>query len=199
MNYRVLIAAVLLTAVAKANVLEPPPTGWGAMGMGGPYQLPGACELGVDADRAQAGQPNMSIRCDQDVPSFGGLQQSFSSAPYLGKRVRFSGWLQVEGVEDVGDVAGGAGLWIAVPTAERRPYTARLPDQALTGFSSWEYREIVVDVPAEGGPFIVIGFWLEGRGQRWIRDLDIEVVAETVPTNLTVDWDKVLQPNLSLE
>jgi hypothetical protein len=54
-------------------------------------------------------------------------------------------------------------------------------------------------VPAEGGPFIVIGFWLEGRGQMWIRDLDIEVVAETVPTNLTVDWDKVLQPNLALE
>jgi hypothetical protein len=199
MNYKVLIAAVLVAAVAQADVLEPPPAGWAPMGMGGPYQLPGACELGVDGGLAHAGQPNLSVKCHNDVPSFGGLQQSFESAPYLGKRVRFSAWIQAEGVEDVDDVQGGAGLWIAVPTPERRPVMDRMPERALKGYTSWEYRDFVVDVPADGGPFIVIGFWLEGRGQMWIRDLNFEVVPDSVPTNMTVDWDEVLSPNLSLE
>lgn len=199
MNYKVLIAALLLATVARAQTLEPPPIGWAAMPMNGPNQLPDSCEMGVDGDLARAGQPNMSIRCQDQVPAFGGLRQAFESAPYLGKRVRFSGWIQVEGVEDAGDVAAGAGLWINVPTSERRPFMDRMEDRALSGYSSWEYRDFVVDIEPDAGPFINIGFWLEGSGQMWVRDLNFEVVSDAVPVNLEVDWEDVLRPNLTLE
>jgi hypothetical protein len=72
-------------------------------------------------------------------------------------------------------------------------------DRALSGYSSWEYRDFVVDIHPEAGPFINIGFWLEGSGQAWVRDLNFEVVTDAVPVNLEVNWDNVLKPQLSLE
>lgn len=199
MNYKVLIAAALLALVVQADALEPPPTGWAPMPLGGPQQLAEACEMGIDRDLANAGQPNISIKCtSRTVPSFGGLQQAFESAPYRGKRVRYSAWIQASGVEAVGDIAGQAGLFIAVPTPDG-PLLNRMDERALTGWTNWEYLDFVVDVPADGGPFLGIGFWMQGTGQIWIRDLELEVVPETVPVNLTRESDPVPGPNLELE
>jgi hypothetical protein len=199
MNFKVLIAAALLALVVQAAALEPPPTGWGEMPFGGPQQLPGSCEMGIDRDLATAGQPNISIKCaNRTVPSFGGLQQSFESAPYRGKRVRYSAWILASGVEAVGEIPGQAGLFIAVPTGNG-PLLNRMDERALTGWTNWEYRDFVVDVPADGGPFLGIGFWMQGTGQIWVRDFNVEVVPETVPTNLSPETDPVPGPNLELE
>ncbi len=198
MNYKVLIAALLVAAVVKADTLDPLPVGWAPMGPGGPLQLPGECEVGVDGPLAAAGEPNLSILCANGEPSFGGHYQSFESAPYLGKRVRFSAWLMVEGIEDIEGVEGGAGLWIAVPMGNG-PMVDRMADRALKGWTSWEYRDFVVDVPAEGGVWMHIGFWAQGRGQMWVRDLNLEIVPDTVPVNLSPETDAVPGPRLQLE
>ncbi|MGW8370115.1 MAG: hypothetical protein ACWGPN_15730 [Gammaproteobacteria bacterium] len=198
MNYKVLVAALLAAAVVHAETLDPLPVGWAPMGRGGPLQVAGDCEAGIDGALAAAGQPNLSIRCANDVPSFGGHYQSFEANPYWGKRVRFSGWIKADGIEGVDGVEGGAGLWIVVPTQDGR-MVDRMADRAVKGWTSWEYREFVVEVPDEGGAWMLIGFWAQGRGQMWVRDLNFEIVGDSVPVNLAPETDVAPGPNLTLE
>lgn len=197
MNFRVLIAAALIAVMMRADALEPPPVGWSRMTGNGPENMPGVCDVGVDGDLATAGQPNMSIKCPGDQAAFAGLRQAFEASPYWGKRVRFSAWLMVEGVLDIGPYTSAGGLWIGVPSLDGPMYD-RMPERALTGYTSWEYRDFVVDIP-QGGQFINIGFWLAGQGQLWIRDLEFEVVPDSVPVNLIYEQDIKLGPSLDLE
>jgi hypothetical protein len=57
-------------------------------------------------------------------------------------------------------------------------------DRAVTGWTDWEYRELVTDVPRDGQWF-TIGFWLQGQGQVWVRDLQFEEVPDSVPVNMS--------------
>ena len=196
MNYRVLFAAGLLALVSSANALDPLPAGWQPMLGAGPDGLPGVCELGVDGDLVRAGISNMTIKCQNDIPSFGGLRNPFDAAPYWGKRVRFSAYLQAEGILDFDNAKGSGGLWIAVgsPQGMRQH---RIPEIALTGWTSWEYREVVVDVP-EGGNLLQIGFWMQGNGQIWIREIKFEEVPLSVPATLVLDDVPPILPNVQL-
>ena len=198
MNYKVLVAAFLLTAVVRADEIGPPPVGWGFMGPPGPNAVPAGCQAGVDGDMAQAGQRNMTLRCADDPAATVGLQQAFEALPYWGKRVRFSAWLKTSGVRAFDGETGGAGLWINVPSPIRGPQPTRAPERALSEWTDWEYRDFVVDIP-EGGRFINIGFWLHAKGQIWIRDLEFEVVPESVPVNLSFEDNSGQGPNLQLE
>lgn len=199
MNYKVLVAALLIATAASGadDEIRPPPQGWQPMGNGGTLGLTSACILGVDGDMATAETPNMTIKCAADEASFGGLTNSFEAKPYWGKRVRFSAWLRGWGLEDVGDVEGGGALWIAVPSPNG-PVINGMRDRRLTGYTSWEYRDFVVDVPEQAGPWLVIGFWAQGRGQLWVKDLKFEEVPTSVPVNLTAD-EPILGPQLNLE
>ena len=197
MNLRVVIAASLIAAMMQADALESLPTGWSKMPGSGADNMPGSCAVGIDADLAAAGQPNMSIDCPGDEAGFGGVRQAFEASPYWGKRVRFSAWIMVEGANDIDGYEAGGGLWIGVPSPEGPMYN-RMEERALKGYTSWEYRDFVVDIP-EGGQFINIGFWLGGQGQLWIRDLEFEVVPGSVPVNLSYEQDEALGPNLNLE
>jgi hypothetical protein len=198
MQYKVLIAALLLVVVARADEpLEPPPSPWEPMPLGGPNQLAGRCDIGIDGELAAAGEPNLAILCENDMPSFGGLTQAFDAAPYWGKRVRFSAWLQGAGIETIDGVGEGGGLFITVGSPNGF-IANRMQERALSGFTSWVYRDFVVDVP-EGAPRIAIGIWLEGKGKLWARDLVFETVPIDVPANLSWDQDPALAPRLSLE
>src|SRR5262245_54385379 len=93
-----------MPATATATRLAPLPQGWALMGSGGggPHQLPGVCESGVDKQSSADGPQLLSIRCtNESVPSFGGLWHAVAAAKYQGKRVRVSGWVKVTGVEPV--------------------------------------------------------------------------------------------------
>lgn len=203
MNYKVVIAALLIAAVARADdKLEPLPPGWGFMGNGGPQALRGQCEFGIDGALAQAGQDNLSIRCNDEIPAFGGLTDTFMAADYFGKRVRFSGWLQAEGMTEIDGIESGGGLFITVPTA-RGPLMNGMEDRKLTGWTNWEYREFVVDIPAVSELRVnvdpaqvpmAIGFWMQGQGQIWIRDFKIEIVSDEVPVNLSRETDTAPGP-----
>lgn len=186
MSYRVLIAALLAAAAAQANEIQPPPAGWGFMAPPGEDPLSAGCQAGVDDDLAHAGQPNMTLRCADEPVSLVGLQQAFEASPYWGQRVRFSAELKADSVRAFDGTSGGGGLWIAVPSPVHGPRTTRAPERALSDWTEWEAREFVVDIP-EGGQFIVIGFWLHGSGQIWIRDLAFEVVPKSVPVNLSFE------------
>jgi hypothetical protein len=201
MNYKVLIAAVLAAAVVRADEIKPPPVGWGFMGPGDSL-MPEGCTGGVDGDLANAGQPNLTLRCAADpdpdgVPAVVGLQQSFEASPYWDQRVRFSAEVKADGIGGYDGTTGGGGLWIGVPSPNGARFN-RAPEKALSGFTDWEYREFVVDIP-RGGQFILIGFWLQSKGQLWLRDPNFEVVDDSVPVTLAFEDNPELGPDLQLE
>lgn len=187
---RLLIAALVITTIAQAaegpaTPLVRLPPDWGLMGNGGPLALPGNCETGTDSQQSFDGKALLSVRCaNAALPSFGGVRNTLETARYRGKRVRVSGWLKVDGVEDVtttryGQVTGEAGLWLAVGSAISGYRQDRMQNRTLKGTTGWEQRDFVIDVPADNNNFMV-GFWMQGKGQVWMRDISVEEVPSTV-------------------
>jgi hypothetical protein len=205
MNYKVLIAALLISAIVHAEpTLDPLPDGYVQMGNGGGLSLEGTCDMGVDSAMAAAGEDNISIYCGMAIPSFGGLLRRFDAEPYRGKRVRYSAWIKGAGIEEMGGpdrrVRAGGALWITVGSPGNGTLMNNMGERSIRGYTSWEYRDFVVDVPEDSG-MILLGFWIQGHGQFWIRDQQFEIVNDSVPVNLTwiEEEQQRLGPNLSLE
>ncbi len=205
MDSKLLIAALLVAAVAQAApALAPVPFGWSAMGNGGALALPGRCELGVDSEMAAGGQENFSILCtNEHLPSFGGLNKRVESTQFRGKRVRYSAWLKGADIADVNlpdraPVEGTAGLFfgVAMTTGVKMD---RTQGRVFKGNTAWEQFDFVVDVP-ENTTYMFAGFWMQGKGQLWVRDIKVEEVPLSVPVNF--NWGDGKQapvvPDLSL-
>jgi len=207
---RLLLAALLATSLVRGAEspapvpLIPLPVTWNLMGNGGPLALPGKCELGIDSEKSADGPALYSVRCASTVlPSFGGARMHFDVVPYRGKRVRVSAALMAGGIASVvnaqyPNVAGEGGLWIGVSTPQGGQRTDRMQDRTIKGTTGWETRDFVVDIPADASQ-LQAGFWMQGQGQVWMRDLKVEEVAATVPVNLLLnDPKREVGPDLSL-
>jgi hypothetical protein len=218
MNARVLLVALLATNIVSGAqsppspatgstpmLLAPLPAGWSSMaGNGGPEALPGTCEIGVDSQNSVAGRQVYSVRCANSVlPSYGGARNTIQTARFRGKRVRVSAWLRASGIAGVSTaqysgVAGEAGLWIGVGSPKQGTRMDRMQSRAIKGTTDWVFRDFVVDVPADNNQMFV-GYWMQGQGQLWARDFNIEEVPDTVPVNFLVnDPERVVGPDLSL-
>jgi len=214
MKPRVLLAA--LVAVNLVHAAESPltpldgsplvtlPTSWTFMGNGGPQALPGKCELGIDSGKAGDGQALYTVRCtNAALPSFGGARMRFDVAPYRGKRVRVSAELMASGIQGVADprypnVAGEAGLWISVGTPRTGAKSDRMENRTIKGSTGWETRDFVVDIPADAGNLLA-GYWMQGKGQVWMRNLKVEEVPTTVAVNFHLNGPRPdAIPDLSL-
>jgi hypothetical protein len=209
MNARVLLATLLLVAMAHGAegpmALAPLPAGWTSMaGNGGPLALPGVCQVGVDSQKSVPGRQLYSIRCMNDVlPSYGGARSTLRTASYRGKRVRVSAWLMASGIQGVptpqyAGIIGEAGLWIGVGSPSNGIRMDRMQNRTIRGTTDWVYRDFVVDVPEDNNQMF-IGVWMQGQGQVWARDFNIEEVPDTVPVNFLVnDPQRVVGPDLTL-
>jgi len=186
--------AVLL-AVTIAQAADNPPANltpltqpWSLMGNGGPQALPGACEVGLDRQHV-GGESLHSVRCrNTSLPSFGGARMSFAVGPYLGKRVRVSAAIMTTDVSNVPNprypqAMGEAGLWIGVGTPRTGLRADRMQERTIKGSTDWKVHDFVVDIPADANA-LQAGYWMQGKGQMWIRDLKVEEVPATVPVNL---------------
>ncbi len=102
---------------------------------------------------------------------FGTLMQTFSAEDYLGQRVRFSGALKCDDVED------RVGLWMRVDgAAGGRPLAFdNMADRPISGTIDWQHHDVVLDVPTEAQA-IALGVLLVGKGTVWMSDFDVETV-----------------------
>lgn len=164
------------------------PAGWGLMGNGGPLALPGRCEEGIDNRNPGEAGPVYSVRCSSTVlPSFGGARTTLAVGLYRGKRIRVSAELMAADVTAVPnpqypDVPGEAGLWIGVITPGEGQRADRMRDRAITGTTNWVMRDFVVDIPVNARQ-LQAGYWMQGKGQVWMRKLKVEEVPTTVPVS----------------
>lgn len=206
-----LLAALLAVNLVQgaepppASLLAPMPANWSSMaGNGGPLALPGTCELGIDSQKSVADRQAYSVRCGNSVlPSYGGARNTVRTTQFRGKRVRVSAWLMASGIEGVSTpqyahVVGEGGLWIGVGSQKGGMRMDRMQNRTIKGSTDWEFRDFVVDVPDDNNQMFV-GFWMQGRGQIWARDFNIEEVPDTVPVSFLVnDPARVVGPDLSL-
>ena len=97
------------------------------------------------------------------------LRQTIKADDYRGQQLRFSGEIKVEQVEQQ------AGLYIR---ASGQPVHERLrPENVVQGTRDWMRSEATIPV-AEDASFIRFGLVLYGKGQVWLANAQLEVIAQ---------------------
>ena len=95
------------------------------------------------------------------------LRQTIKADHYRGKRLRFSGEMKVEQVEQQ------AGLYIRTSRREER----LRPENVVRGTHDWMRYEATIPV-AEDASFIRFGLVLYGTGRIWLANAQLEVIEQ---------------------
>lgn len=130
-----------------------------------------------------------------DDGDFGTVMQQFRAARWVGKRIRFSGFVKAE------NVAGWGGLWMRIDsTAVNTLKFDNMQNRPIRGTSDWNCYSVVLDVP-ENSVAISLGVLLGGTGKLWLDGVRFETVDRNVPTtDLDIGTELPEGPeNLSLE
>ncbi|KGM94797.1 transcriptional regulator [Clostridium novyi A str. 4552] len=124
---------------------------------------------------------------------YGTIMQQISAKTFVGKRMRFSGFVKTKEVE------GWCGLWMRIDSS--LGVTLKLDNmqsRAITGTTEWNYYSCVLDIP-ENSAIINIGVLLAGKGQIWFDNADLQEVDYNTPTTEFVPEevfpDHILNPS----
>jgi len=164
-------AALALTPLAAHAQV---PTGWQAV-----TDASGEYTVSADGARRDGGQGFAGATIKANVESPRGsamLAQSIRADAYRGKRIRLTGYIKTIAVNE-----GTAVLFLRVDgdgVVQTSDYMQNRPVMLTT---DWTRQEIVLDVPTNAIGF-TYGFMLGGSGQAWLDDVQLEVVADDVPT-----------------
>ena len=134
-------------------------------------------DMAIDRVVAHGGKTSGYIKSKVSEPKgFGSLMQMFKADVYRGKRLRMSGYVKAEKVEN------WAGLWMRVDGPENKLLSFDdMRNRSIKGTTDWRKYEIVLDVP-ENSTNIAFGILLVGNGQAWVDDLQFEAVENDVST-----------------
>ncbi len=107
---------------------------------------------------------------------FGTLAQAFQGTEYRGKRLRLSGLVKAQEVEQ------WAGLWMRIDdNGGNHLRFDNMHNRAIRGTVDVKQCEVVLDVPKECVG-IYFGIVLTGKGQVWLSDVEFTMVGTDVPT-----------------
>ncbi|WP_234414440.1 helix-turn-helix domain-containing protein [Paenibacillus sp. CAA11] len=154
-------------------------------------------EMGLDQITVHQGKASAYLKSTTVMGNeeFATLMQSFKAGRYLGKRMKFSGFVKTSGVEEF------SGLWMRVDNnAEDVLQFDNMNNRRITGDTSWNHYSIVLDIP-DNSASISIGVLLMGKGQVWVDGFKFEEVDKSVPTtNVEIGYELADEPmNLSFE
>ena len=135
--------------------------------------------MGMDDKVYNTGTRSATIKStarEWEASEFGTIMQQFSASEFLGKRVRFSGFVKTQ------DVTGWCGLWMRIDTAFSETLKLdNMQDRPITGTTRWNHYSCVLDVP-ENAAILNIGILLYGEGQVWLDNASFEEVDHNTPT-----------------
>lgn len=134
---------------------------------------------GIDAKICHMGSKSATIRSLSDEFSngeFGSIMQQISAKNYVGKRLRFSGFVKTQEVED------WCGLWFRIDDVLSNTLKLdNMQSRPITGTTEWNYYSCVLDVP-ENGAILNVGILLCGKGQVWLDNVSFQEVDNNTPT-----------------
>lgn len=146
------------------------PEGWFLAG-----SHPQHYEVGITRSVSQDGKASAYLAAKASPSEgFGTLMQMFRADSYRGKRVRMTGYVRAETVDD------WAGLWMRVDGPKRESLNFdNMQDRPISGTHDWQRYELVLDVPQESEE-IALGILLHGQGKVYLDNLKFEEVDESV-------------------
>ena len=147
-------------------------TGWHMAG-----SHPSQYEHALADEMTYEGKPVVELRSVvARTDGFGTLMQTFSAEHFLERRVRFSGALKCENVEN------RVGLWMRVDGPSGRMLAFdNMAGRPVSGTTDWARYEVVLDVSDEAQA-IALGVLLRGKGEAWMSDFNVEIVGPEVET-----------------
>ena len=164
-----------------ASVKAVVPQGWYMSGT-----KPAQYEAGTDAQSVYNDHPSAYLKSKRPVKDgFGTLMQGFPADKYLGKRVRLSGFVRSEGVQNV------TLLWMRVDKGYQAVSFDNMGDRSIKGTTGWQNYAVVLDVPQDATD-IFFGLLLNGSGTVWLNSVKFEVVGSDVPTTAERPTDEIL-------
>ena len=121
-----------------------------------------------------------SIDDKYEVIDYATMMQQFNAKNFLGKRVRFSGFVKSQ------EVDGWSGLWMRIDgplTASTGKYLKfdNMENRAIKGTTEWKQYSCVLDVP-DNATTINMGMLICGKGQVWLDNIDFQEVDLNTPT-----------------
>lgn len=178
LNPKLYIVPVFLLLAFKSSTETINIKGWFLAG-----SSPANYEIGIEQNSERKGKVAY-LKSIKSGTGFGTIMQSFFPESYLGKRVRLSGYIKSQDIND------WAGMWFRVDGEDRKSLSFNnMQNRPIEGTSPWTKYEIVLDVPAKSKA-IAYGVLISGGGQVWIDDLSFEIVDKTVPLSTMGDLKK---------
>ena len=138
-------------------------------------------ELYTDLEIVHGGKASACLMAfEVEVDRWGMLRQAVSAGGFAGNRVRFSGFVRTNLVED------WCALWMRADSQERRSIAFdNMFERKIEGSTDWKAYSIVLDIPQDA-ILLQFGGMLVGTGQMWMDDCVLEVVGDSVGT--TADY-----------
>nr|WP_236702340.1 AraC family transcriptional regulator [Alkalicoccobacillus plakortidis] len=144
-------------------------------------------EVGLDTQVVHQGKQSAYIKGVTAKPNGGfvTLMQQFKADKYVGKRMKLSGFVKTNGIQEY------CGLWMRVDNKQHDVLQFdNMFDRKIIGDTDWNIYSIVLDIPEESD-LIAFGLNVSGPGQVWLDSLIFHEVKKTVPTT-NVDWQSEL-------
>jgi len=190
MTKNLLLSIMLVAAFATLSFTIP--AKWHKAG-----SQPKKYDMGISTEAGFDGHHMAFIESKENkIDGFGTLMQNASVGNCAGKRVRMTGHMRSQNIEQ----NGWAGFWFRVDgpnTNKDRRCLAfdNMYDRAIKGTTGWKQYQITLDVPANATN-LAFGALLGGTGRIWFDEIRFEIVdKDGQPTG-----EKIQSPaNLSFE
>lgn len=143
-------------------------------------------EFKLDEIVYRSGSKSASIKSKPDYVESktpGLLMQKFKADAFRGKRMRLSGFLKSEKIEQ-----GGLMFRIDGENMQVLGYDG-MKNRFVKGSTEWSKYELVLEVP-EAAQQITFGALLKGAGQIWIDDFSFEEVGREIPVTAEKPQDE---------
>jgi len=149
-------------------------------------------ETGIDTTVSYQGNHSGYIKSTvDDTDGYGYLYQTIQADAYRGQRIRITAALKIE------DVDGFTGIATSIYDSDGVTVDGvGSRDSSFNGTQDWQLKEAFIDVP-DNSAYIAFNLYLQGTGQVWADDWQIEIV--TSDTDSASDEDAGVPQNLNME
>ena len=133
--------------------------------------------FGVDKKiNSEGSKSAFIVSVEDEIDGFSGLIQFSDATPFIGKKIKMTGYAKSENIED------WAGFWLRIDGKKKddgeRPEMLgfdNMEDRPIKGNTDWTKYEIEMEVPKESVE-LFYGSILVGKGKIWIDNISFEEV-----------------------